>query len=193
MVTASDAGLWSDLQWVTTEAGDGTVPERSAVHPKASAKLPFAATHGDIYANEPVFEFLQWELLGRYQDEVRATLMTERYLIIFESERDVYSPGEDILVWAQLSSLDGSTPVTEADVKASLAFHSALPGAEDVAALPEAAETRLRPDKDVPGRYEARLKAPDVEGYYRLKGRVKIVGEPQVLLEELLSVEALPA
>jgi pimeloyl-ACP methyl ester carboxylesterase len=193
MVTTSDAGLWSDLQWVTTEAGDGTVPERSAVHPKASAKLPFAATHGDIYANEPVFEFLQWELLGRYQDEVRATLMTERYLIIFEPERDVYSPGEDILVWAQLSNLDGSVPVTEADVKARLAFHAALPGAEGMAPPPEAAEVRLRPDKDVPGRYEARLQAPDTEGYYRLTGRVKIVGERQILLEELLSVEAMPA
>jgi uncharacterized protein YfaS (alpha-2-macroglobulin family) len=165
------------------------VPEHSAVHPQASARLPFAATHGDIYATEAVFEFLQWELLGRYQEAVRATLTTERYQVVFEPERDLYSPGEDILVWAQLSSLDGATPVTEADVKASLAFHSALPGAEGVTTPPEAAEVRLRPDSNVPGRYQAHLKAPDVEGYYRLEGRVKIVGERQIVLEELLSVE----
>jgi pimeloyl-ACP methyl ester carboxylesterase len=189
VVTVDDSGAWGNLQWVTTEAGDGTVPERSAVHPKASAKLPFAATHGDIYANEAVFEFLQWELLGRYQAAARASLATERYLVVFEPERDVYSPGEAISVWAEVSSLDGLTPVTEADVKARLAFHSALPGAEGVAPAAEADEVRLRPDRDVPGRYEAQLKAPEVEGYYRLEGRVKIVGEPQIVLEELLSVE----
>jgi hypothetical protein len=189
VVIVKDSGAWDRLQWVTTEAGDGTVPERSAVHPKASTKLPFAATHGDIYATEAVFEFLQWELLGRYQDVARASLATEHYLVVFEPEHDVYSPGEAISVWARVSSPDGLTPVTEADVKARLLFHSVLPGAESIAPPPEGDEVRLRRDRNTPGRYEAQLKAPELEGYYRLEGRVKIVGEPQMILEELLSVE----
>lgn len=190
VVTVDDRGAWTDLQWVTTEAGDGTVPERSAVHPEASARLPFAATHGDIYATDAVFEFLRWELLDRYQHVGRATLTTDRYLVVFEPERDVYSPGEEILVWAQISSLDDSAPVAEADVKAGLSFHSALPGAEASAPPPATAPVRLRPDSNAPGRYQAHLKAPAAEGYYQLQGQVKIVGERQIVLQEMLSVEA---
>jgi pimeloyl-ACP methyl ester carboxylesterase len=192
VLSVDDAGGWGELQWVSTEAGDGTVPERSAVHPQADSKLPFAANHGDIYVTPPVLEFLQWELLGRYQEAARATLATERYQVVFEPEQDVYSPGEEVAVRAEVSSLDGAAPVMDADVKASLLFHSALPGAEGTVAPPGAVDVRLRPDEDVPGHYLGRVQAPGQEGYYRLEGRVRLVGEPPVVLQELVSVEAEP-
>jgi pimeloyl-ACP methyl ester carboxylesterase len=193
VVSLSDAGAWGDIQWLTTQAGDGTVPERSAVHPKASEKLPFSATHGDIYVVDPVLEFLQWELLGKYKGQTRASLTTDRFQVVFEPAQDIYSPGEEMLAWAQVSSLEGDQPVSDADVKASLIFHSPLPGSSPASPPAAAPEVRLKPVKDTPGRYEARWKAPAEPGYYRLQGRVRIPGERQMVLEELISVEAEPA
>jgi hypothetical protein len=193
VVDLDDAGAWGDIQWVSTQAGDGTVPERSAIHPNASAKLPFSATHGDIYVVEPVLEFLQWELLGKYKGQTRASLTTDRYQVVFEPDQDIYSPGEEVLAWAQISSLDGDQPVDDADVKASLIFHAALPGSPSSPPPASSPDVRLKPVKGTPGRYEARWNAPAEPGYYLMQGRVRIVGERQIVLEELISVEAEPA
>jgi pimeloyl-ACP methyl ester carboxylesterase len=192
VVTLAGDGSWRDLKWVSTTAGDGTVSEFSAVHPQAHAKLPFTATHGDIYVVDAVLEFLQWELLGKYRGAVRASLATDRYMVVFEPEKDLYEPQEEILVWAQITSLDGKETVDDADVKATLVFHEPLPGVDPVVSPSEVEEVRLRSSRSVPGRYEARIPAPQVEGYYRLDGWGKIVGEPQINLQELISVENPP-
>jgi pimeloyl-ACP methyl ester carboxylesterase len=193
VVNLDDAGAWGDIQWITTQAGDGTVPERSAIHPNASAKLPFSATHGDIYVVDPVLEFLQWELLGKYKGQTRASLATDRYQVVFEPGQDIYSPGEEMLAWASISSLDGDQPVVDADVKASLTYHAPLPGSSLDSIPASSPEVRLKPVKGTPGRYEARWKAPSEPGYYKMQGRVRIVGERQIVLEELISIEAEPA
>ena len=61
-LTTAAGGAWKGITWVTTEAGDGTVPERSAVHAHAREKVPIAAGHGDIYVDPALVEVLQWEL-----------------------------------------------------------------------------------------------------------------------------------
>jgi len=192
VVHLTPSGTWGDIEWVETEAGDGTVPERSAVHPNANAKLPFAATHGDIYVVEPVLEFLNWELVGKYVGAVRAALATERYYIVFEPDQDMYSPGEQIHAWARVSEPDGKTPISDAGVKAHLSFHAALPGAKLASIPPDTTQVRLEESDTEPGYYTANLQAPSQEGYYKLVCKVKLVGERLVTLEEMILVEASP-
>jgi hypothetical protein len=185
-------GRWSDIEWHATEAGDGTVPERSAIHPNANRKLPFVVDHGDIYVNPAVLEFLEWEFIDKYKGRVRALTATDRYRVIFEPDKDVYNPGEEIVARVHITTLDGENPVQNADVKASLLFRQTLPGGECVQPPPDPGQIRLRESRQTPGHYETRLRAPDSEGYYDLQVQVKVVSERQMLLSELISVEAIP-
>jgi pimeloyl-ACP methyl ester carboxylesterase len=59
VVHFSAAGRWSKIEWRDKEVGDGTVPERSAAHPKVLQKFPVVGGHGDIYVLDAVRETLQ--------------------------------------------------------------------------------------------------------------------------------------
>src|SRR5262249_44355061 len=76
-LTAAAGGVWQAITWGETSAGDGTVPERSAVHPSAAQKVPIAASHGDIYVHETLREMLQWELSDKYLVASRASVSGE--------------------------------------------------------------------------------------------------------------------
>lgn len=190
VVSLAAGGSWDDIQWIETGTGDGTVPERSAVHPNANAKYPFAATHGDIYAVDAVLEFLNWELVGKHSGGVRASLGTEKYYLIFEPDQDVYSPGETMHIWARVFKPDGATPVSEASIKSRLSFHAPLPGSDPAAPPQDTDEVFLEESGTEPGFYSADLPAPQQEGYYRVITKFKLVGERQVILEEMISIEA---
>jgi hypothetical protein len=74
-----------------------------------------------------------------------------------------------------------------------LIFRAALPGSPSSSPPASSPDVRLKLVKGTPGRYEARWNAPAEPGYYLMQGRVRIVGERQIVLEELISVEAEPA
>jgi pimeloyl-ACP methyl ester carboxylesterase len=194
VVRFAAGGQWNTIDWSATEAGDGTVPERSAVHPNAKEKLPFAAEHGNIYVVPAVLEFLKWELIDKFRIErKRASLVTERLTIAFNPDRDIYSPGETINLWATIhqNTLE-SPPVSSASIQVQLLWGAALPGSEPGEPPKDLPGIRLRESKETPGRYEGSLVAPTTEGYYRLTSTVKAVGERAVRLEELIAIETLP-
>ncbi|OGO41972.1 MAG: hypothetical protein A2Z04_01315 [Chloroflexi bacterium RBG_16_57_9] len=180
---------WSDVTWSDTEAGDGTLSERTAVHPNAQQILPFVAGHGDIYVDPAVLTFLQWELMGKYRKHERASLLGQHVKINFAAERDAYRPGETIALWATAHKVKDDSPITRARIEAQLLWRQALPGAQQVIPPQNLPQVRLQESIPTPGRYESNLVAPDVEGYYLLQASVKVAGQPTHKFEELIVIE----
>jgi hypothetical protein len=186
------AGKLTDIQWIETPAGDGTVPSRSAAHPWVNTqdRLYFPASHGDIYVNDTVFEYLNVELVGKSVGGTRAAIYLPDFNVVFEPERVFYAPGEMIHAWAQLSDPNTGEPIQDADVKMKLNFRESLPGAEEITSPPLSEEIRLEESDQIAGRYEGSVTAPAVEGYYQLEAAIKRVNKPLVHVSELVVVEA---
>jgi len=183
--------VWSGIDWLATEAGDGTVPEHSAVHPQAQEKLPFVVSHGDIYVNPPVLEFLQWELIGRYGPQRRAALATSQLYVLFEPDRDEYTPGEHIVLSAQVMGREeqaGRRPVEGAAIDVRLVWKEPLPGSEAPPVRPRAERTQLTQTAE-PGHYSGHLRAPQQEGYYEVAATLQVPRQPAVQLSEMILVE----
>lgn len=191
LLRTAAGGQWLGIDWDRTEAGDGTVPVRSAVHPNAQQKLPFVVGHGDIYVNPAVLEILEWELVRKFQLGVLAEAVTSRLRIQFEPDKDVYSPAEAIHMWSTVADLEQDTPVSGARINSRLLWREALPGSlsQPPWNLPE---LTLEEIPGSPGRYEGSLSAPLVEGYYTLQAVVESGTEAPVILEELILVEKEP-
>lgn len=183
-------GCWHRVDWGEATVGDGTVPERSGVHPNAITKLPFAAGHGDIYVHPALIEVLQWELRDKYRAGQRAGLATEKVTVVFESDHDFYEPGEPILLWATVHRNSDNAPVGAATVQVQIRWRETLPGGEDVDYPPVLKLITLDPIAAIPGRYEATAIAPVTEGYYQIQALVTPPGEQTVLLEDLIAIEA---
>ena len=178
----------ADIEWLTTDAGDGTIPEYSAVNPNSQGRFPFVAGHGDIYIVPPVLEFLRWELIDKYElGAPKAALTTEHLAIVFEPDRDLVGRGETFGVWATVEqNLDNPAPISGVAVRVETRWRQPLPGSAAVTpppALPKATLSEVRP-----GRYEGVLVAPEVEGYYQLRATVWS-GDERAVLEELIVVE----
>ncbi len=191
LVHLNPSGRWSKFDWERTEEGDGTVPMRSAVHPQASQKLPFVASHGDIYIVPPVLEKMEFELLTKYRLGVLAEAETPNLTIHFEPDRDVYQPGEEIHLWATVAQRDSGEPISEALIDIRLELRQPLPNfpqpqSDTLPAL------RLHESEQESGRYEGVMQAPRSSGYYRLVAAVNAPGEAPVPLEELILVEGAP-
>ena len=179
------------MKWIETGAGDGTVPERSGIHPwlPKEDRLPFPASHGDIYINDGVLEFLHRELIDQYIGGMRAALFLPDISVVFEPDKDFYTPSEKISVWVQISDPKTDQPISKVTVKAWLSFREGLPGAAAVKGPENSAAVRLKESKTKPGYYEGVLPAPAVEGYYNVVASVKVVQKPQMNLSELVVVE----
>lgn len=215
------ADSWSQIEWdKEADAGDGTIPQLSAAHPRAKEKLPYPVSHGDIYVDEAVLEKLRFEMIDKYRQAERATLTTERLRIIFEQEsspdveeghKDFYNPGQTVRLWAEIHKREAvaapqaeSTaaaderwlPVTDAQIRVNLKWRQPLPGERNPAVkveLPkDLPEIYLRKSEETRGRYEGRVAAPLVEGYYEVRATVSVTGEPTLRLTELIAVEAAP-
>jgi pimeloyl-ACP methyl ester carboxylesterase len=181
------ANSWSGIVWDETEEGDGTIPVRSAVHPKAQEKVPYPVSHGDIYVNDAVLEKLKFELMDKYR-LTRAAVVTSNLKIVFEPDKDIYAPGEAVNLWVTVHEQDNSRPVSRANIRVQLTWQQALPGSQPEVLPRPLPEIRLV-EKEA-GRYEGSLLAPDVEGYYELRCLVKTARLREFTLEELIAVEA---
>jgi pimeloyl-ACP methyl ester carboxylesterase len=187
-LTTAAGGAWKAIAWGATEAGDGTVPERSAVHPAAEEKLPFAASHGDIYVNPALLDVLKWELSDKYQAASRAAVSTERLAVVFVPDKDVYAPGEAVRLTATVHRNQDGSRVPGASITAGLVWDGDLPGKKPGTAPAAVPQARLWDQDD--GKYEGSLTAPEREGYYRLVALVNADGQLPIQLEELIAVEA---
>lgn len=185
-------GRWVDIEWRANEAGDGTIPERSAVHADASAKLPFVVGHGDIYINEAVLEILQWELVDKYRRGTRAEVSTPDLQVTFLPDRDACAPGEPFTLSARvLGPADDAghrNPLRGAVVRAMMTWEQPLPGSPPGGYPGSIPPIQLRPTGE-PGGFQGQLTAPPREGYYRLTGTVSTPGQPPLTLSELFLVE----
>ncbi|HWQ83449.1 MAG TPA: hypothetical protein VN363_02720 [Anaerolineales bacterium] len=194
VVNIGAGGQWHDIDWIYTEAGDGTVPERSAVHPsvrEAGRAFAFAVDHGNIYVDPQVLVQLEFELVGRYQEATRATLFTDEFSIFFAPTQDTYLPGQIIDLKATISRNEpDNPPQSNAAIKVQMIWDQALPSQPEAlapAALPSAT---LLETTQQSGEYSGKITAPTQEGYYRLLASVEIQSKPTLTLEELVSVEA---
>ncbi len=190
VVHVEPGGHWNPIDWTVEAAGDGTIPERSAVYPEAKKQLAYPVDHGHIYYDPAVLSQIEWELLGQYQNQPeRAFVATQRLTISFEPDRDFYAPGELINMRATLHRKRDDSPVSDATINAQLIWRQALPGSIQTAPSANPPMTRLSASRRA-GDYAGSLAAPQAEGYYRLQALVKVPAEPTpIQLEELIAVE----
>ncbi|NJP04827.1 MAG: hypothetical protein HC837_03940 [Chloroflexaceae bacterium] len=197
MVRIAAGGQWQSIEWTETEIGDGTIRERSAVHPDADQKLPFVTSHGDIYVFPPVLEFLQWELVDRYGPAVvlstRTLLISDDLQVQFTTDQDIYAPGLPIALSCRLQRPgQPPQPVTQASITARLTWRDVLPGDAPPTMPVDEVSTALSPMPAEPGQYQGTLTAPLVPGYYTLNATIKVTDSEPIQVQELLAVEATP-
>jgi len=182
-------GEWERVEWIETNAGDATVPERSAVFPGASHCYAYAVDHGSIYVDPQMQAQLEWELHGKYQNE-RASVLTDRLAVVFEPQQQFTAPGEAMDVWATVQrNTPAAEPISGAFIQVMLAWYDTLPGNVEPDVPPEALSIDLLESADDPGRYEGAFTAPLQEGIHRLTAVVRAPGEQPLQLEELAAVE----
>ena len=180
-------GLWEDIAWETAPSGDGTVPEASAVHKGAQQKLPFTATHGNIYIHPAVLEVLQWELRDRFLAGAGVERPLPRNMLSVTTEHEQVLPGALIRLTASLegevsaaalalldtvSGPESMSPeafeaVRDGRIHVQLAWQSGLPGNPPLLAVPDVVYgvPRATPTD---GEYVGEIQAHLAEGYYRL-------------------------
>jgi pimeloyl-ACP methyl ester carboxylesterase len=180
-------GLWDDITWETAPSGDGTVPEASAVHEGAQQKLPFVATHGNIYIHPEVLEVLQWELRDRFlagagaerplpQNTLSVTIEHEQVLpgalirLTASLEGEVSAAAQGLLDTApgpESMAQEALEAVRDGRIHVQLAWQSGLPGNPPLLAVPDVVNGVLT-HTSAEGEYAGELQAPLAEGYYRL-------------------------
>ncbi len=177
VVSQSASGKINNIRWIMDEEGDGTIPVHSAVHPNASQKLPYSANHGDICNYTPMLEKLKFELIQRYTIGELAAVPTSRIKVNFDSDRDMFLPGEVIPISIMASSIDTGLPIYDLHVEVNI--HQIV-GLENYKWIeyPDQSETISEPVLLVeaiksPGRYEARVTAPARAGYYEMTAKIK--------------------
>lgn len=183
--------LWERVDWADSQAGDGTLPEYTAIFADTDRNIPVVAEHGDIYVNQALYEILRWELVDKYSEAGTASISitSGKYLITFNSDQDVYAPGQEIKLWATIHNKEGK-PVARASVAVSLVWRQALPGSADTKPAAQLAPVAFAKDKHEAGRWEATIPAPATEGYYQLEGVVKFPSGDTVEMNAMIAVEA---
>jgi pimeloyl-ACP methyl ester carboxylesterase len=181
-------GKWDSIDWQETDAGDGTIPERSAAHPNAAGRYPFVTSHGDIYINPAVLEFLKFELVDKYEGFDKGLVATETLIMTFAPDHDAYAENQTIWLRAVVTDRDDA-PLPDATVYVKMTYDRPLPGDPPPAALPALQVVKLFSLPKQPGHFEGLMYGPAVNGYYRLAA---VVDHPEAGLattEELIAVE----
>lgn len=189
------SGLWAGITWEQGPLGDGSVMETSAVHERAQQKLPFVATHGNIYVHPGVLEVLQWELRDKYLAGAGAERPQPANTLATTAEAEQVFPGAPIRLKALLDGplSDGAlaclhrepTPeslapealeeVRDGRIHVQLAWQEGLPGNPPLPAVPDSVFGVLLPG-DAPGEFVGEIRAPYAEGCYRLLSQVWLDG-----------------
>jgi hypothetical protein len=176
------------------------------MYPATTQNIPIVAEHGSIYTNSALQEILRWELVDKYagRPKARAALTTDRFTIVFNPGKNAYRPGETISLIASVTqnanalTREHSTaqasrvgarqqPFPAATIFAELEWVQALPGSAPVDAPKKLPDTQLT--QAAPGQFQGQLVAPDIEGYYRVRGTVMFPDAPELTLDEIIAVE----
>jgi pimeloyl-ACP methyl ester carboxylesterase len=192
LVHRAAGGRWSKVDWEDTETGDGTLPEYTAIFKATNRNIPVVAGHGDIYVNTALTEILRWELIDKFSGLMagRVEAVTEDLRIIFETDKDVYAPGESIGLRTEIKRVKKGTAVSKAAVKVKLAWLQTLPGTARTARPKKLPEVELAPKQKAKGEFSGSLKAPRAEGYYELQVTITLPTADTVSLTEMIAVEA---
>lgn len=188
VVSLEAMGKWATIDWQDTDAGDGTIPERSAAHPNAAGRYPFVVSHGDIYINPAVLEFLKFELVDKYEGFDKALVATETLVLQFMPDRDAYSENQTIWLHARVTDLEDK-PLTDATVIVKMTYDRPLPGDPSPEALPPDQVVKLIALQKDPGKFEGLMYGPAVNGYYRLIATVDQAEAGLAVAEELIAIE----
>jgi len=189
-VSLLDETHWGKVTWTQHVVGDGVIPRWSAIHENANQILPYSVSHRNIYIARDVLEKLKFELIDRYLPAKRDVLSTPRHVITFMPDKDIYSPGEEIVAQLSIRTNDeAQAPVAKARIKVSLKWEQMLPGSAQTTP-PPAIEIDIWESQKTAGLYEGKLLAPMIEGYYRLEATVQMKDVASVTLQELIAVEA---
>jgi hypothetical protein len=181
---------WQHVVWETTTFGDGTVPEQSAFDNNARAIYPFSVGHGEIYVNPAVLDVLEWELYGKFHMAKRVMLVNPHFSVTFETDKDVFRPGEKIQVWVTVfHDSEGDHPISRAQVRTQLVWRQSLPGSKGRFISQLSRGFMLSESQSIPGRYDGMIEAPMVEGYYDFHTAVSVSGQPPMLLNDMVIVE----
>jgi pimeloyl-ACP methyl ester carboxylesterase len=186
VVKLEAGGRWGDIEWIDTDAGDGTIPERSAMHPKALSRLPFQVTHGAYHLDPAVLKVLTSVMKNEFEPSARAVFAGSALNVRFEPNKNSYKPGAPIRVMCDVR--DGAKkPLNAYAAHATLSWVEPLPGL----AAPKRAPGRRKVAlvAKTRGKYRAIIDAPAAEGYYRLTGVIR-AAKSRVVLSELIAVEA---
>ena len=185
-------GRLAHIDWKQTEDGDGTVPVHSALHPGATQKLPYPASHGDLYVYDAFLEKLRYELIDRCRYGALASVATSRLKAQFELDKDAYFPGESIQARAGLYYLENSLPVETARIELEVTARNTFPVlfSQDFnsGVNSEPTQVLMRPASR-PGSYGVEIAAPQTPGYYVISATFFTVNDPPVHLEELFLVD----
>jgi len=181
--------FWENIDWKAEEPGDGTIPVHSAIYQNAQATYPFSVGHGDIYVNPAVLDVLEWELWGRYHAVKGRTLFPSNIDVILGTDKDTYSPGEEICVRVSIEQ-DSKYPVI-GQVQAQLIWRQPLPISRQRKYGQNLKAVHLAESKIERGIFEGRFIAPDLQGYYDLRVVTYIKGQVPILTSEMISVEGL--
>jgi pimeloyl-ACP methyl ester carboxylesterase len=188
LVRRAAQGKWDSIEWKDTEAGDGTIPERSAAHPNATGRFPFVVSHGDIYVDPAVLEFLRWELVDKFGDVEKVLVATATMSLNFTPDKDAYREQETI--WLRATVTDPQDqPLNDTVVVVRIAYDRPLPGDPTPQIVPEPITVKLVPMARAPGKFEGLLYGPSVDGYYRLTAQAQHPDAGLATAEELIAVE----
>ncbi len=183
---------WDHIEWQDAETGDGTVPEYSAVYASTDRNIPVVAEHGDIYVNPALYEILRWELVDKYKglSAGRVEAVAGKFLITFNTDKDVYEPGEPMRLWATVNRQADGKPVSRARVQSRLVWRQPLPGSASSRRSRTAPPMDFVKDRETPGRWDATMTAPKTEGYYQVEAAVQLPSGAEVNVNQLIAVEA---
>lgn len=184
-------GAWAGVVWRETNAGDGTILERSAAHPKATGKFPFVVGHGDIYVDPAVLEFLRWELLDKFEPGERAFVRTPTMAATFTTDKDAYHENETVWLRAQVED-NADAPIADAKVTVTMRWEAPLPGDRRPSRKPKPITVTLVPLPKQPGHFEGLLYGPPVNGFYRVVAHVSHPEAGTALAEELIAIDDMP-
>jgi pimeloyl-ACP methyl ester carboxylesterase len=188
VVSVEALGKWDAIQWQDTDAGDGTIPERSAAHPKAASRYPFVVGHGDIYVNPAVLEFLKFELVDKYEGFDKGLVATETIVMNFMPDRDSYVENQTIWLHARVTDTEDK-PLQDATVMVKMEYDRPLPGDPPPANMPSSQVVKLVSLPKSPGKFEGLMYGPAVNGYYRLVATVDHHEAGFATTDELIAIE----
>ena len=190
LVRIAAESRWDAIDLAVSDSGDGTIPERSAVHPNAAQKYPFNCSHGDIYVDATVLQFLKWELADQYALVSKELAASSNLIASLTTDRNTYQPGKQVTLHGRISTNNAARePVTGAQLTVSVEWANALPGDKEPEQVPEVTTGKMASVATEPGHYFGQITAPLHDGYYRIIATVKARGE-SLPVQEMVAVEA---